>query len=244
LLPAVFFLLATGTNIGYFTDLTASVITLLMTLCMACTFASYQNPDAPKYLFNISLLIAAGAFLWPPVILFIPVFWIVFFQFKSLGGRSFSASLLGIFVVILFIFTYGIWNDDLESVWRYVPDFCGLLRMDFSDWNRVETVRALYGGTMVVISFIYLINRLFSEKVRTQNFLFFLYVFFLIVVLGTIFSSAGKYTLFSMIYLAYSFLISRLFTLSGKKITVYLLIFSILFYISSYFVSYYITNHG
>ncbi|MDR1119486.1 MAG: hypothetical protein LBM08_01035 [Dysgonamonadaceae bacterium] len=240
-LPSIFFLLTTGTNAYYFTNLTASVITLLIILCLICTFASYRNPDSQRYLFNISILLSVGALLWLPAIFFLPLFWLSFIQFKAFNGKSLLASLLGILLVLLFVFTWAVYEGNPENILQKLLAYRNLFPADLDTWSSIEIVRALYIAALSIISLIYLMRNLYSEKIKSQTILFHLYIFFMVTMIGAVFFFSEKYIFCSMLYLFASLIISYLFTLFHKKFVACLLLFSLLFYISTYFIAYYET---
>jgi hypothetical protein len=243
-LPAVLFLITTGTNTHFFTDLSASIIALTVALCILCAIASCQGPSAPRRMFDISMLLLAATFFWPPSILLLPVFWLAFMQFKSFSWKCFLASLFSLLIVLLLVFALHVWNGTFDPEMRFLPDFNILLQADFSAWERTEILRALYTGMLVLVSLGHLLNNLFFDKIKTRRILYFLYAFCLVAALCTIFFSPGKYHFLSMAYLSASFVNSRIFTLSGKKRTAYLLLFSILLYVGTYFVSCCRLNYG
>lgn len=242
MIPSIFFLLTTGTNEYYFTNLTASLITLLIMLCLMCTFASYRNPDSQRYLFNISIFLSAGSLLWLPAIFFLPLFWLSFIQFKAFNGKSFLASLLGILLVFLFVFTWAVYEGNPENILQKLSVYRNLFPVNLDTWSPIEIVRALYIAALSIISLIYLMRNLYSEKIKSQTILFHLYIFFVVTMISAIFFFSEKYILCSMLYLFASLIVSYMFTLFHKKLVACLLLFSFLFYICTFFITHYETT--
>jgi hypothetical protein len=238
-LPAIFFLLMTGTEAHSFTGLTACMLALIIMFCLMSAFAAYQKPDAAKQLFNISLLLSAGSLLWPPSILLLPLFWVAFIQFKAFGRRSFSASLTGIFVVLLSLFAWGAYVGDPGLVWEKMPHFDRLFEPDSraGGWQPVAVARMIFTGALLAIALVYLLTNLFSEKVKTQSFFLFLYLFIAVIMAGIVFTDGeGRVLLLPTFYLLTSMLVSHLFTLSDRKTTGYLLAAVLVFYTGSYLI--------
>ncbi len=241
MLPAVFYLLLTGTDAQLFTNLTASLISLSILLCFFCVFSSYQRGNAQVDALDISLLLTVGSIFWWPSILFLPVFWLALFQFQSLNFKSFIATLIGVLVVLVFVFAWSVYQGDIhfldENIRSYSDSF---FPIRFRTWTPVEIVRISYTGLLIILSFAYLMHNIFKEKIRTRTILYFIYSFILVTGLAAILSEQNKQILFAIAGVPVSMALAHYFTLAKNRFTGYLLLISIVFYIGAYFCEHYL----
>jgi hypothetical protein len=236
MLPAVVYLLIIGTNPNLLTNIVAAGIALGFTLCLVCSFSSYQK-DSPVNLFDISLILAVCCLFWAPLILFLPLFWYAAYRFQSLSKKSFAASLLGLFIVALFLFAYSVYGGGgIQAMKDYLPfSSYRFFLISFEDWTLVEIIRVFYTGGLVLVSFIYLTNQIYKEKIRNRAILYFLYVAIVVIGITFILFEGSKEELASLITVASSIVIAHYFTLSQNKFTYYTMLFSFIFYITTYF---------
>jgi len=237
LLPAFFYLLLTGTNSLFFYDLIGSIASLLITFCFFFLFDSYNNPRSQQNAFNISVLLAAGSLYWPPMLLFLPFFWIGLLQLRSFNGRTFFAGVLGFVMIALFLFTWSVYKGD----WTIFLDYLNRYKVlgDVQQWDirsvlQVSSKEWIREGFVVVLFFLSIWRILISgisEKVRTRTFLNYLYIFPLFVLALVFFQSEGKQEWILISYVPISLLIAHFFTFTIKEWSSWLLLIAILFFL-------------
>ena len=237
-LPAIFFMLFTASNPVLYHNLEATISAFAMVWCLIISFKNYHNSRSQMGSFNIALILTIGSvFCWQPLLFFIPLFWIGFGWFRAFNVRSFFASLLGIFTVYLFLFTWYFYNKDLISFYEKLPHFNEIVS--------VEWIQLHWHDWTVVVFFIFLLLLAaidifilgFSEKIRTTLFFKFLY---LLVTVLFVFSCLFDFmvnNIQTIIYLSIAFISGFYFAMNDhNKWVTYLLIFTILFFVISYVV--------
>jgi hypothetical protein len=235
LLPAFFFLLLSGTgNIFYF-GLQGSLVALGILFCFSLLFKSYHNPQSQILAFNISLILTLAHFLWEPVLLFFPLFWYGMYRFRSLNFRTFFACIVGFLVIYLFLFAWSIYQDDIDfflnvlpnlGTWLHIHPFQFVLR----EFIIIAFLLFLFilSGTKIFLSDI-------SEKIKTIEYLRYLFTFALITFAFLVLQSEWKKECILILYLPLSLLFAHFFTLARRKISIWLLLLSIVFFIAMYF---------
>lgn len=238
-LPMAVYLMITGTYLPAFADPVAAIISFCFILALGSFFASYQRKDAQAQAFNISFILAGCSLLWAPAILFIPLSWLTLYSFRSINLRSFVASFMGIFLVSLFVFCYGIYKEDLNAARDLLPTFDATFHFGLEGWTAIELTQIAFTILLALFSFIYFSRKIFAERIRGRAFLRFLYTFILAISFLMVFLSGDRNILFSLLALPSSLVIAHYFSLSVNKFTAYVAIVSIFFYIATYFLSFY-----
>jgi hypothetical protein len=233
LLPAFFYLLFVGTSPRYFEDWLGSLMSLIILLCFYVLFATYQRPKSQMNAFNISILLTLGSFLWTPILYFFPLFWIGMYQFKSLNVRSFFAYWMGFVLVYFLIFTWSIVQNDLTIFVDSLPIFDTQWTLDLSifsprDWAIAGYLMFLFilAGSKIFMSGI-------SEKVRAVTTLSYLYLFSIGVFFFFVLQTTTDNSWRLITYIPLSLLIAHYFTLSLRKWTNWLFLFTLLVFIAS-----------
>ena len=220
LLPAFFYIILVGNSLIFNLDWKANLGALLILVNYLFLFQTYQKPESQLIAFNTSLLLTLGSFLQPQFILFFPVFWIGFYWFRSFSLRVFLASLTGVVVVYLFIFTWCIYQDDWKIGWRefltYLPKFEEVFPVREINITNYKWINL----SIILITYILAGYNLFvasiSEKIRTIFNLKFLYVSsFFIFAMSFV---QSKYQSFWELtaYISIALILAHYFTLTNK----------------------------
>jgi len=237
LLPAFFYLLFTGTDSFFFYDSIGSISSLLIVFCLFFLFDSYNNFQSQQNAFNIAVLLTVGSLIWAPMLLFFLLFWIGLAQFRSLGFRTFMASLLGFAMVYLFLFTWSVYKDDWGIVLDYLNRYRALFEAQYWDIRSVHLIRPAewIRGGFVVILFLLSMWRIWvsgiSEKVRVRTFLDYLFIFPLLIFVLVFFPNEGRREWILISYIPVSLLIAHFFTFTLKDWASWLFLFTILFFL-------------
>ena len=230
-LPAVFYLLFTGINPVYYYDIKGSIAAFCFILCYNSLFNSYQKPESQINALNISLLLVLGSLLWSPLLFFLPVFWIGFYNFKCFNGRVFSSSLMGFLIVYLIIFALSLILDNENIFFSNLPQFESLLIFQKPDFTVLEWLT--WGGILIsfILIGIYLYMFNISERVWTISTLYYFYLSAIVGFIFLFFQSEYKSTWGLIIYIPTAFLCGYAFSRSNKRFIQYLLLLLFLFFI-------------
>ncbi len=234
MLPAVFYLLMTGSNPALYNAFDGSVAAFGVILSLIFLFDSYQVRDSQVNAFNIALSLGICSLLWSPVLCLLLFIWYGFYKFRCLNYKTFFATLIGIYVVYLFLFSWYFYQDNLPGFLEYVPDY-----RTFFSFRQVSVtyydmaVIVFLSGLFVICGFNLFVSGI-SEKIRNSTILKFLYVLAAGVLVLMIIQSDWKLNWMLILYMPVSFVLSHYFTLSNSRIAPWLLVSTILFFTGIY----------
>lgn len=234
MLPALFYLLMTGGTPLFYTAWQGSVAAFGVVICLVCLFNSYQKPASQLNALNIGLVLTLCSFLWPPVLFLFPFIWYGFYDFRSLNFRTFFATVIGIMTVFLLVFAWSIYDSGIRNFIEILPQWQEFLvihpfSLDFPD----ILVFVLLAILFVLSGFDIFVSGL-SEKIRTGTYLKYLYLIAICITVIMSLQSEWKANWTLILYLPVTFIMSHYFTLSNKKISSWLLVFTVLFFIGMY----------
>jgi len=90
-----------------------NLVPLTFILAVHQLFRSYESPSPTTPVFHAFLLISLGSLVLPQFIAFAILWWISMIPFRSMGVRSFLASLTGLIAPYWFLFGYAFCTDDM-----------------------------------------------------------------------------------------------------------------------------------
>jgi hypothetical protein len=234
LLPAFFYLLFTGTEPLFFYDIEGSISALIIVFCLFFLFATYQKPESQACIFNISILLTLGSFIWAPLLFFFPLFWYGMYRFRSLNIRTFFAGIIGFFMIYLFIFTWSILKGDLNIFLDSFPDLDNLWNIYLFNFNLKKWIVIGFISILFIFSGAKIFMSGIVEKVRAMATLSYLYLFALLIFIFFLFQNKWEKEWILILYIPISFLISHFFTLSNKNWTIWLFFFTIIFFLGMF----------
>ncbi len=174
-LPFFFFLLFISSNprqLPFTPQLFAGTCFLL---ALYQLYASYHTQNSYKRSFNWGFLLGIGALIWSPLLWIIPLFWYGMYHLRSLSGRTFGTSLIGVFTpfwlalgVCLLQHDYQLFSDIGSS----------LLRFDFNGWNEnlYGFLAMAYVFVLTLVSSLHLLLNEFRDNERTRQYLSFAFI--------------------------------------------------------------------
>jgi hypothetical protein len=230
-LPALFYLLFTGSNPNLYYDLEGSVAALCLVLSYYFLFDSYQKPNSQMNALNISLLLVLGSLLWTPLLFFFPVFWIGFHRFKCLNARVFFASLTGFVIVYLFIFTWSIFQGDVDIFFSHLPQIETLFVIQNPDFTFLVWITCGFLFFIYLVMGIYLFFFNISERIWTISILSHFYFSSFFIFIFLLLQSEYKSSWRLIIFIPIAFLTGHFFSRSNKPILHYLLLLFFLFFV-------------
>ena len=235
-LPATFFMIFTASNPMLYNILIGTVSAFAMVLCVIISFKNYHNPKSQTDSFYIALILTVGSvFCWPPLIFFIPLFWVGFWLFRALNVRSFFASLIGIFTIYLLLHTWSVYNNDLNYFFDRLPLFKEIISVDWIKLQWYDWTVVVFFVLLLLLSAIDIFILGFSEKIRTTLFFKFLYLLAVTLFIFACFFDSLVNEIQTSIYFSIALISGFYFAMNDKnKLATYLLIFTILFFITSY----------
>jgi hypothetical protein len=184
---SVFFLLvAACVPLHRFTAEAAACVLLL--LAVYALFGSYQQPHPVGALFYAFVLLGMGSVFFPRMLLFVPLFLLGAYRFRSLTWKSAMGSVVGWLLPYWFLLVYALMRDDLALVGeplRQLVTFGPLMEGGYQPWEW-----AVMGYLLVfyLISMAQLFTSGFEGKVSSRSYLLFfgwlnLFVFVYLVLL-------------------------------------------------------------
>jgi len=216
LLPMLFYIILVGCNPIFDFSLRSSLAALLMMVNYLFLFQTYQKPDSQLNALNISLILVLGSLFWPQYLLFFPIFWVGFYRFHSFNFRVFLASLIGIFVVYLFVFAWGIYQNDWQMFFSFLPkpeEIFSISKPNISDYEWISLGVILF--TYIFAGFNLFIVSI-SENIKTISFLKYLYVSSFFIYAMSFVQSEYRSYWESIAYISIALVLAHYFTLTNK----------------------------
>ena len=115
LLPLLFYALLTSSNPDFLPLRSTSIAVFCLILALYQLFVAYHDPEATDRAYNAALIIGMGSLLWVHILWFLPLFWWGMYVFRTLSGRTFAATLLGVATVYWFVLGWCVWQRDFTA---------------------------------------------------------------------------------------------------------------------------------
>lgn len=176
ILPFLFFVLFISTNPAFFPLKSTSLGVFCLVLGMYELLISYHNTQTQTLAFNWAFLIGVGSLFWIHIIWFIPLFWFGMYHLRSLGIRSFLASLLGFFAIYWCMLGWCVWQKDFTLFTQSFPMLgrFKLVEIGGEVWNWIPVC---YMALLAFIASINILTQEYSDSLRARENLSFLIVF-------------------------------------------------------------------
>lgn len=163
---------------------------LLVVYSIYLFFDNYGNENGTEIAFLGFIFLGLSVFLVPEYILLLPLFWVGFYQIRSLSFRTIFASIFGFLVPWLAIYGY-IYFSTNQLI--YYPDFLWVFN-NISLIQLKNTQSVLYAVFILVVILILLTNvasRTNREAIKTRKMLFFFQIIGFGLILLIVFFSAN-----------------------------------------------------
>ena len=224
-MPFLLFLFLNSVNPDFYPLHPISFAVFLLIATLFELFGSYQNPNAFNKMFNVMVYLSAGSLICPYLLWFIPVFWVGMYKFKILNGRTFAASLLGLFTTCWFVLGWCVWKHDyavFTNLFHCIIDIRMVITQE--SWL-IEWPAPLCIFFFMIILYIQISILEHENTIRTRHFLSFLLIFGIVAFVLSLFYAPGFDDLLCVFYLPASIIVAYFF--SGK----YGIVASLLFYL-------------
>lgn len=198
-------------------------------------FNNYGKENGTEIAFLGFVFLGLSIFLIPEYIFLIPLFWMGFYQIRTLSIRTFFASILGFLVpwLIVYVFIYFSTNQ-----LNYYPDFLSV----FSNFSIIhfKTVQTTFFALFILlVTIILLVNvasRTNRESIKTRKILYFFQIIGFGLILLMIFTSSNFHAYIPLGLSFFSILASYTFTF--KRSVFHSMLFILLCLISVLFAFY------
>lgn len=192
------------------------VAVLLCLLALFYLFGSYQQKNSSGPLFHAFLALGVASLALPKLTLLAPLFWIGAYSFRSLGRRSFCASLLGWGLPYWFLLGYAYVSGQIEL---FCQPFRQLAAFAPLQWTFQPRQLVVLGYLLVLyaVSTGHYLATSYEDKIRTRSYLLFLILlcFCLFVYIGFQPCDAGG--LLPLLAAGISILAGHLFALTSSR---------------------------
>ncbi|MDR0873357.1 MAG: hypothetical protein LBN27_07830 [Prevotellaceae bacterium] len=174
--------------------------------------AAYGDRDPVSNVFDAFLLLAAGSFFTPEMLLLAPVFWLSFPFIRISGLRAFLASIIGLttayIVGLSLLFALGALPDFWLSVRAQM-----LVSVSLPDLHHIIYIAFLF--LFYIIAFFGFLSKISADKIRVKQLLYFLFflTFFLFII--TFFQPFNS--VFPLLSLLLGIVLGHYFTLSESR---------------------------
>lgn len=197
-------------------------------------FRSYQQKEGAGNLFHAFTFLGIGSLFLPPLIGFLPLFWLGSYQFLSLSPRSFFASLLGFALPFWFVLGHLIWHDQLPLLSGYVAQWIPF-QSSLNILQSWQIATLCYLLLLFLVSAIHCLITGFDDKLRTRAFLQYLITLTLCLFLAVLLYPQEATGWMTLICIPVSILSGHLFVLTHSRSSNLFFIFSAILWLALYF---------
>lgn len=234
-LPFLFFVLFVSTNPDFFPLKPTSLGVFCLVLGVYELFLSYHNSETQVSAFNWALLIGIGSLFWVHIVWFVPLYWFGMYHLRSLGFRTFLASLLGFLTVYWFVLGWCVWQKDFTLFTASFPLLVQfkLMVITGSIWSWLTVC---YSVLLTLIAAINILTQEYSDSLRTRENLSFLVIFSVWAILLYFLYDYASEEFLVTACIPMSILVAHFFTVRWNKWVRVLFYFTIVFFITVLFI--------
>lgn len=179
-------------------------------------FRSYRSEHTSACLFHAFACVGTGSLFVPQLTLLAPILWIGAYSFRSLNTKSFVASFIGWALPYWFLLGYAYAADQMDLFFRPFRELA-----DFSPLGLLTDISRIVTLTYLIVLFgvgaFHAIVLGDEDKLSTRNYLRFLVLLGVCVVVLIGFQPVLYDSLLPLLWVCTSILGGRLFLLSGSR---------------------------
>lgn len=201
---------------------------LALTFLLAALFVffdMFRNRQASEQAFLGSLLVSTGSLFIIPVVLFLPVCWIGFAQFKCFSIRTFLASIIGGLVPWILYFSIRFY---LETDYQWISSLFLNFQIGFNLLNMplIELIYLVLMSVYMIMGLVGLFSNLHGDSLQSRAYLYFLVMMLVFSFLFSILFINQYLTFIPFVIMFFSFLLAHPFTLKPNGF--YAILFNLL----------------
>lgn len=123
LIPAFVYVMISSMFVEFLTIQPVLIVNFIVLLLLERIFAIYKTDRPIARAFDLGLIIAAGSFIYFPLIILLPLIWIGLFVFLPFSWRSWVSGLFGFLILYFFIAVYYFYTNNLDGFLRIFQPF-------------------------------------------------------------------------------------------------------------------------
>lgn len=151
-LPLFLFILLASSLLGFTNANQFVLVNLLLILIFRLLFSIPNTDNQIPVIFNASFLLGISSLFYSQLLILLLLIWVSLIIHRSNNWRNYSASIIGLALPYLFLFTWYFWNDQTNLFTAIWSDLFTISPV----WNMA------YGIMDIIISFVLLILVFFS----------------------------------------------------------------------------------
>lgn len=164
------FLMLSCTMPLLFKDMGSSVVGVCCIASLSTLFKSYQDKQAPGWVFYSFFCIGIASFWFIQILFYVPILWIVMiFNIQSFSWRTFGASLLGLIAPYWFAFVYHFMQGTHQQLISNISSITTI--QDISPYPPLPTPQAitfLFIVMIAAIGMIHYIHTSYNDKIKVR----------------------------------------------------------------------------
>ncbi|MDR1678213.1 MAG: DUF6427 family protein [Prevotellaceae bacterium] len=217
-LPLFIFVLLMACNVNAHEFSFGQLSCIFMLAALWQLFSIYQERNPVKQSFNIGFFLSIGSFFAIAMSFFLPVFWLGMARMNSFSLRGFLASIMG-FVSPLAIF-FGIVYLQSDTAY-YISAFVEQLQKEVNLFGHGLFFLVFLGSIAFcsLVAIVNMLNNAFSDRIKVSRILGFLASCFIFSMLIMLFFFDENVSVFSIVAIFSSFLLSHYFSLRESLFT-------------------------
>ncbi|MBR5541790.1 MAG: hypothetical protein IKU64_05475 [Bacteroides sp.] len=205
-------------------------VPLIFILALCQLFNSYESTSPAIPIYHVFFFISLGSMIFPPMLYFTPLIWGSMHAFRSISGKSFLSSLLGIMTPYWFLFGYAFYYNKLPLFWSTLQEIFYFDAIDYSQLTKAELFAWAFITFLLLISGFHYWQIAYMDKTRTRIYHSFMVIAGIWTTLGSILQPTHIHEWMQIQLICASFLSGHLFTLTRNRFSaIYFIVTIILF---------------
>lgn len=182
-LPALLYITGSSLFLQFLILSPPLICNFLLLLMMDKFLKIGKSPNAIMTMFDIGMIIALGALIYFPFIVFLVMLWLSLLLYRSFNWREWVAGIIGFLTIFFFIAVFYYWNDNITQfyqIWRpLVNRFPSVLQINFNDYLILIPV-----GVIIILASLQLRENFFRSFIITRKAFQMLFFMFIVAILS------------------------------------------------------------
>lgn len=193
-------------------------------------FHSYESSRPATSIFHAFLFISLGSLLFPPFMYVVPLLWGSMIPFRSMSGKSFVASLIGLLTPYWFLFGYAVYVGNMQLFLVPLQEMIQFAPIDYSQLTLPEIRSWAFVSLLAIVSALHYGQVSYMDKTRTRIYHSFWVVAVWWTTLLSIFQPSYLHEWISIQLIGAAFLSGHLFTLTRNRFSgIFFIVIFVLF---------------
>jgi hypothetical protein len=145
----------------------AHIVLLAVVFSFFPLFSTYQTPS-PISTFLISLSLSLASYIFPQVLVLLPVTWLCQIYMRGMSFRCFVASFIGVITPYWLLFGILLYREDIESIRQTLAHFTVIESPDYSGVTLLQIGEFVYLLLFLLVGIVNFMFTSYRDKTRPR----------------------------------------------------------------------------